>query len=60
MALAPFVIRHGPDASSDVLRQRRRCTKCGRKGATLMHPSAVASNEFQVFPVERIRDGVIT
>jgi hypothetical protein len=35
----PFIIRWGPDASSDVLRQRARCTACGNLGATLQHPS---------------------
>lgn len=39
MPLAPFVIRWGADASSDVLRRCARCTVCGHKGATLMHPS---------------------
>ena len=39
VALAPYVIRWGPDASSDVLRERLKCAKCGRKGATLKHPS---------------------
>ena len=38
-ALAPLIIRWGPDASSDVLRQRARCAKCGHKGATLQIPS---------------------
>ena len=38
MALAPAIIRWGPDASSDVLRQRARCSKCGGKGATLQLP----------------------
>jgi len=34
--LAPFIIRWGPDASSDKLRKCARCTICGHKGATLM------------------------
>jgi hypothetical protein len=38
LALAPFVIRWGPDVSSDVLRQNLRCTACGRRGAALQHP----------------------
>lgn len=38
-ALAPLIIRWGADASSDVLRQRARCTRCGARGAMLMHPS---------------------
>ena len=39
VAVAPFVIRYGPDTSSDVLRKCARCTACGRLGATLQHPS---------------------
>src|SRR5882672_9482186 len=38
MALAPLIIRWGPDTSSDMLRQCARCTVCGHKGATLKHP----------------------
>jgi|GEM_PF-5542814 len=37
--LAPFIIRWGAEASSDVLRQSAVCRKCGHKGATLVHPS---------------------
>jgi hypothetical protein len=43
MAIAPFVIRWGPEASSDMLRQSARCSKCGAKGATLMLPSWVST-----------------
>jgi hypothetical protein len=43
MALAPAIIRWGADASSNVLRQRMRCTACGSLGATLQHPSRVDS-----------------
>jgi hypothetical protein len=39
IAFVPLIIRWGPDASSDVLRRSARCTKCGRKGAVLQHPS---------------------
>jgi hypothetical protein len=35
MALTSLIIRWGADASSDVLRQSARCTKCWHKGATL-------------------------
>lgn len=38
MALAPFAIRWGLDSSSDVIRERLRCTKCGKFGATIQHP----------------------
>jgi len=51
LPLAPFVIRFGPDASSDLLRRNLRCTACGRKGATLQHPSFVDIQVgFQPFP----------
>ena len=39
VALVPFVIRWGADASSDMLRKHARCTVCGRREATLQHPS---------------------
>jgi hypothetical protein len=41
LALAPFVIRWGETAPSDLLRRSFRCTVCGAKGATLMLPSHV-------------------
>ena len=54
VALAPLIIRFGPDASSDVLRRSARCSRCGGKGATLMHPSWSGSHKgFAPFPVER-------
>lgn len=39
VAVVPFIIRYGANASSDVLRHSARCSKCGHKGATLQHPS---------------------
>ena len=44
LALAPLVIRWGADASSDCLRERARCTRCGHLGATLRHPSWIDSD----------------
>jgi hypothetical protein len=45
------VIRWGVNASSDVLRQRARCTCCGHKGATLQHPDWAGANVgFMPFP----------
>ena len=44
--LAVPVIRWGADASSDVLRQRPRCTACGRKGAVLKHPDRFGQSGF--------------
>jgi hypothetical protein len=40
-AVAPFVIRWGRHASSDVLRGRARCSRCGHKGAMTQHPGFV-------------------
>ncbi|CAN5490290.1 hypothetical protein BH10PSE7_BH10PSE7_33240 [soil metagenome] len=37
--LAPYVIRWGLDASSDMLRKNLRCTACGQRGAALQIPS---------------------
>jgi ribosomal protein S14 len=53
MALTPFIIRWTADASSDVLRQRARCTRCGRRGAVLQHPSWLdIGREWAPFPVD--------
>ena len=38
LACAVAVIRWGADVSSDRLRQRARCSACGKKGATIQHP----------------------
>ena len=55
LACAVPVIRWGADASSDVLRQRARCTACGRKGATLQHPGwGGADVGFLPFPTGRV------
>jgi hypothetical protein len=39
LPFVPFVIRWGPQTSSDVLRRNLRCTKCGHRGAATMMPS---------------------
>jgi hypothetical protein len=39
LALAPFVLRWGTEASSNVMRQRLRCAVCGHRAAVLQHPS---------------------
>lgn len=50
VTLAPFVIRWGPDASSDRLRNAARCERCGTKGAVLQHPSWTGSETgFQTY-----------
>jgi hypothetical protein len=49
VAFVPFVIRWGTDASSDMLRTRVRCAVCGRRGATLQHPSwEISMRSFQL------------
>jgi len=54
MALAPLIIRWGPDASSDMLRRCARCTVCGHKGATLQGPGWKNGHvEWEPFPVEQ-------
>ena len=54
VAFVPFIIRWGPDASTDMLRRSARCTKCGRKGAALQHPSWAGMDVgFEPFPVAR-------
>jgi hypothetical protein len=54
MALAPLVIRWGPDTSGDVLRRCARCQKCGHKGATLQCLGWVGNGvaDWQAFPVD--------
>ena len=55
MALAPLIIRWGPDASSDMLRWCARCTVCGHKGATLQGPGWKNGYvEWEPFPVEEM------
>jgi hypothetical protein len=56
-AIAPFVIRLGPDALADVLRRSARCSACGAKSATLMHPSWADKrrNSFRILPPHRGR-----
>jgi len=53
MPLAPFVIRWGANASSNVLRKSARCSQCGHKGAALMHPSIGSGGPgiYVAFPV---------
>ena len=53
VALAPFIIRWGPDASSDMLRRCARCQKCGHRGATLQVPAwtSYGVDDRESFPV---------
>jgi hypothetical protein len=56
-ALTPFIIRWGKDASSDVLRHCTKCSRCGRKGASLTAPSWESLDiGFALFPAERMSD----
>jgi hypothetical protein len=56
VALAPFIIRWGPDASSDMLRRSARCQRCGHKGASLQCPGWVANGvaDWAPFPVREL------
>jgi hypothetical protein len=49
VAIAPFAIRWGLDASSDLIRQRLRCSKCGRLGVTIQ-TSSWAGNAIGALP----------
>lgn len=52
-ALAPFIIRWGPDTTTNRLRRALRCRKCGVKGATIHHPSWENMRiGFEIFPVD--------
>ncbi len=51
--LAPFIIRWGKDASSDLLRKSFVCSKCGARTTSIKHPSwADRQIGFQMFPSE--------
>jgi hypothetical protein len=53
VAFVPLIIRWGPDASSDILRRSAHCTRCGRKGAVLQHPSWAGMHiGFEPFPTK--------
>jgi hypothetical protein len=55
VALTPFIIRWGPDASSDLLRASARCAVCGGRGATLQHPSwGGCGIGWMPFPTQRL------
>ena len=59
-AVAPFVIRWGPEASPDLLRQAARCTACGGKGAMLMRPSWAGNLiGWAPFPIGRLAKMVL-
>jgi hypothetical protein len=61
MALVPAIIRWGGGASSDVLRQRMRCRRCGhRKTRTMMpshdgRPGDIVGAEFPVAETQTAR-----
>jgi hypothetical protein len=56
VALAPFIIRWGAHASSDILRRSGRCGDCGGKGVTLMNPSwQDMQTGLSPVPIDRMR-----
>jgi hypothetical protein len=53
ITLAPYVIRWGAEASSNMLRRCARCTVCGHKGATLSHQGDDPEHDnYAAFPAE--------
>jgi hypothetical protein len=43
IAIAPFIIRWGSDASAAKLRRHLRCSKCGSRKVSLQHPGHEAA-----------------
>jgi hypothetical protein len=59
VALAPFIIRWGPDAPRERLERAAKCERCGHQGGTLEHPtrgSGASIDADLMFPVENMRD----
>jgi hypothetical protein len=53
-AIVPHMIRHGPAAPISQMLACFRCTKCGHRGVSMMHPSWGRTNDgFPPFPVAR-------
>jgi hypothetical protein len=52
VALAPFAIRWGMHASTNMLRERLKCSKCGKKGeVALTRPSWAGQDQgWQAWP----------
>jgi hypothetical protein len=50
IALAPFAIRWGLDASSDLIRARLRCSQCGKKGDVALKRPSWAMPGWQPWP----------
>lgn len=51
--IAPFAIRWGTNASSNLLRRRMRCSRCGTKSTSIAIPSWIDMQiGWQPFPVE--------
>lgn len=56
--LAPFAIRWGMDASSDMIRRNLVCTRCGHRGVQMVGPSANGLGERGDFPTDQ-QDGAV-
>jgi hypothetical protein len=50
IALAPFAIRWGMGASTDLIRERLRCSKCGRKGGVAIKRPSWNWRGYAVWP----------
>lgn len=53
VALAPLVIRWGPEAPRAWMLSRFRCRACGRRGTRITLPSMLGSHGHMAFPAER-------
>jgi len=52
LPFAPFIIRWGPNVSSDMLRKNLKCSRCGHRGNGIRLPSWVSLQVGeQPFPV---------
>lgn len=53
LALAPFAIFWGMNASTDLIRNRSKCRRCGHVGASMKHPAWMGSHAgWETFPTD--------
>lgn len=54
VSLALPIILYGPGASSNALRRKARCTRCGNLGAVTSHPGTCLGFIGQAWPVNGV------
>ena len=57
--MAPFAIRWGMDASTDLIRERLRCSKCGRKGGVSIKVPSWNWRGYAVWPTSDEAEKII-